>query len=163
MSRVKVLPDDVKQNCLSLVKGYSRRKEEYHLRRMEIISRTSSNQVTISRDKEDPFDVDKQEGAIIPGAHNASRTTEDITLRLIGLEKLPETRRMRAVEYAGERIGLDLSEQDRKTLVNAIFKSCINGRKYPFERLGVVGMERSCFYDRRLKFLMDIAKYMEMI
>lgn len=163
MSRVKVLPDDVKQNCLSLVRGYARRREEYHCRRMELINNTPSNQVTVHRDKKDPYDTDKQVGAIIPGAHNASRTTEDITLRLMGLEKLPDTKRMRAVEHAEKRIGQDLSERDRKILVDAIFKSCIHGRKYPFERLGVEGMERSCFYDRRLKFLIDIAKYMDMI
>ena len=47
--------------------------------------------------------------------------------------------------------------------MQAIFQSCADGRKHPFERLGVAGMERSCFYERRMKFLVDIAKYMELV
>ena len=162
MSRVKVLPDDVKQNCLSLVKGYARRKEAYRLAREEVLSNTPNNVYTI-KDKENPDDERKHIGVMIPGAHHASRTTEDVTLRLEGLEDQIETRRMRAVEFAAGRIGRDLPDDQRKKLVNAIFNSCIHGRKYPFERLLVEGMERSCFYDRRMKFLEDIAKYMGLI
>ena len=163
MSRVKSMPDDVKQNCLSLVKGYARRREEYRQRRLELISKSPNNHVTIYTDPEDPYNTEKHIGAIIPSGHNASRTTEDITQSILALENLPETRRMRAVEYAAERIGQDLQAKDKELLRLAIFKSCIDGRKYPFERLCVDTMERSCFYDRRRKFLLDIAKYMEMI
>lgn len=162
MSRVKVLPDDVKQNCLALVKGYARRREEYRLRRQELMNNSPNNLITI-KDREHPDDERKQEGVMLPGSHHASRTTEDVTERILGLEKLAETKRMRAVEHAAKRVGLDLCEEDREKLRNAIMKSCIAGRKYPFERLGVDGMERSCFYDRRMKFLIDIAKYMDMI
>lgn len=162
MSRTKKLPDDVKRECLSLVRGYSRRRREYNLRRAEMMSKAPNNIVTI-RDGNNPDDERKHEGVMLPGSHYASRTTEDITERIQGLEKLPDTQRMRAVEYAAERVGLDLAENDRQILVKAVFKSCIEGRRYPFERLGVEGMERSCFYERRLKFLMDIAKYMGLI
>lgn len=162
MSRVKTLPDDVKQNCLALVRGYNRRREEYRLRRMEALSNSPDNVYTI-RDKEHPEDERKHVGVLIPGAHHASRTTEDVTLRLEGLENLIETKRMRAVEYAAERVGLDLPEDQRRKLVKAIFTSCIQGRRYPFERLQVEGMERTCFYDRRMKFLVDIAKYMDLV
>lgn len=162
MSRVKILPDDVKQNCISLVKGYARRKELYNLRRDELINHTANNIVTIM-DLNHPDDERKGEGVYISGSHFASRTTEDVAEKILGLENLPETQRMRAVEYALKRIGADLSEKDRQLLARAIFKSCIEGRKYPFERLGVEGMERSCFYDRRRKFLIDIAKYMNLI
>lgn len=162
MSRVKVLPDDVKQNCLSLVRGYDRRREAYRLAREEILSNTPDNVYTI-RDKENPDNEYKQIGVLIPGSHHVSRTTEDVTLRLEGLEMLTETRRMRAVEYAAGKIGRDLPEEQRKILVKAILTSCIQGRRFPFERLQVEGMERSCFYDRRMKFLIDIAKYMDLI
>lgn len=162
MSRTKILPDDVRQNCISLVKGYARRKEAYNLRREELLNNTPDNIVTI-KDPDHPNDESKHEGVYIPGSRLASRTTEDITERILGLENLPETQRMRAVEHAAKNVGLDLSAKDRKILVNAIFKSCIEGRRYPFERLGVEGMERSCFYDRRRKFLIDIAKYMNLI
>lgn len=163
VSRKKVLPDDVRSFCISLVRGYPRRREQYNLKREELISVTPYNVVKIKgtggpKDAKD--DERNWEGAIVPSSHNASRTTEDVTERILGLEKLPETQYMRAVEYAAKNVGLDLTAKDRKVLVNAIFKSCQQGRKYPFERLGVEGMERSCFYDRRTKFLIDIAKYL---
>lgn len=162
MARVKQLPDDVKQNCLSLVRGYERRKREYALKRAELMSNNTDKVITI-RDKDHPEDERKTEGAMLPGSHNASRTTENIALRVIGLEDHMDTRRMRAVEYAEERIGMDLPDDQRKLLSKAIFISCKQGREFPFERLRVEGMERSCFYDRRMKFLIDIAKYMDMI
>lgn len=162
MSRAKVLPDDVRQNCLSLVKGYDRRREEYRQRREEALNSAPDNVYTI-RDRDNPLDESKHIGVLIPSAHHASRTTEDIAARIQGLEDLPETRRMRSVEYAAKRVGLDLPEDQRKILLRAIFTSCIQGRKYPFERLQVEGMERSCFYERRMRFLVDIAKYMGMV
>ena len=162
MARVKQLPDDVKQNCLSLVKGYARRKREYTLKRSELMSRGSDKVITV-RDKDRPDDDRKSYGVLLPGSHNASRTTENVAERMLGLEEHPDTWRMRAVEYARDRIGMDLPEDQRKALTKAIFTSCTQGRKYPFERLRVEGMERSCFYDRRMRFLIDIAKYMDMI
>ena len=162
MSRTKKLPDDVKKECMALVKGYLRRRQEYTLRCEELMSTSHNNVITI-KDPTEPDNWKKYEGVILPGNRHASRTTEDIAERIQGLEKLPDTKRMRAVEYAAERIGLDLPQPARQILVKAIFKSCIEGRKYPFERLGVDGMERSCFYDRRAKFLMNIAKYMGLI
>lgn len=162
MARVKQLPDDVKQNCLSLVRGYARRKKEYARKRAELMTSSSDKVITI-RDEEDPLDEKKSFGVMMPSARNASRTSENIAMRVIGLEDHMDTRRMRAVEYAEGRIGLDLPEDQRRILSRAIFTSCTQGRKYPFERLHVEGMERSCFYDRRVRFLIDIAKYMDMI
>ena len=162
MARVKQLPDDVKQNCLSLVRGYERRKQEYAMKRQELMSNSSEKVITVL-DEEDPEDEKKSYGVMLPGSHNASRTTERIAEKMLGLEDHMDTRRMRAVEYAESRIGLDLPEEYRDNLSKAIFASCIQGRKKPFERLHVVGMERSCFYERRMRFLIDIAKYMDMI
>lgn len=162
MSRVRVLPKDVRDCCLSYVRGYERRKKEYALRRQECMSHSPNNIVTV-KDKEHPEDEQKDVGVMLPSSHHASRTTEDVAQKLQGLEELSETKLMRAVEYAEMLIGRDLPEDQRKALVRAIFTSCIQGRKCPFERLGVVGMERSCFYARRMKFLVDIAKFLEMV
>lgn len=74
-----------------------------------------------------------------------------------------ELQRVQAVEYAAGNVGQDLTEHNRQVLLRAILRSCTEGRKCPFEKLGVDMMERTCFYDRRKKFLTDIAKYMEMI
>ena len=163
MSRKKILPDDVRSFCLSLVRGYRRRREEYNLKRAELVNITPCNVVKIKgtggpRDAKD--DERNWEGAIVPSAHHASRTTEDVTERILALEKLPETQYMRAVEYAEKNIGLDLMPKHRKALANAIIRSCREGRRYPFERSGIDFMERSCFYDRRTKFLADIAIYL---
>ncbi len=160
MSRKRVLPNDVRKFCLALVQGYSRRRKEYNQQWAELTSITPCNIVKI-RDPKKIDDERNWEGVSLPSAHNASRTTEDIAAKTLALENLPETQYMRAVEYAAGRIGLDLTKKDREVLVNAVFKSCLQGRKYPFERLGVEGMERSCFYDRRTKFLLDIAKYLK--
>ena len=162
MSRVKVLSDDMRLECLALVKGYDRRRKTYKLKREDIIRSSSDNIVTIA-DPAHPDDKRKGEGVYIPGSHFATRTTENISDRLLELEEQPETQKMRAVEHAAKNIGADLTPKDRKALRDAIFKSCIHGRRYPFERLGIEGMERSCFYDRRRKFLIDIAKYMKML
>lgn len=162
MARVKQLPDDVKQNCISLVRGYARRKKEYAQKRQELMTKSSDKVITI-RDKDHPEDDRKSVGVMLPGAHNASRTTESIAEKMLSLEDHPDTIRMRAVEYAADRIGMDLPDRQRKLLVKAIFTSCIQGKKCPFERLHVEGMERSCFYDRRMRFLIDIAKFMDMI
>lgn len=162
MARVKQLPDDVKQNCLSLVRGYARRKREYNQKRQELMSRSNDKVVTI-RDREDPENDRKSVGVMLPGAHKVSRTTENIAERMLALEDHPDTIRMRAVEYAESRIGADLPEGQRKLLQKAILNSCIQGKKCPFERLHVEGMERSCFYDRRMRFLVDIAIFMDMI
>lgn len=162
MARVKQLPDDVKQNCLSLVRGYARRKREYNQKRQELMSRSSDKVITL-RDRECPDDDRKVVGVMLPGTHNASRTTEQLAVRMLTLEEHPDTIRMRAVEYAESRIGLDLPESQRKMLSKAIFTSCIQGKNYPFERLAVEGMERTCFYDRRMRFLIDIAIFMDMV
>lgn len=74
-----------------------------------------------------------------------------------------DLRRVQAIEYAAETVGKDLAERERQILIQAIMKSCIEGRKQPFEKLGVDTMERTCFYDRRAKFLESIARYMDLI
>lgn len=74
-----------------------------------------------------------------------------------------ELHRIRAVEYAVENIGKDLDDGDRQLLIKGILQNCVAGRKYPFEKLGIDIMERTCFYDRRTAFLADIAKFMGLI
>ena len=107
----------------------------------------------MSRAKSMPDDVKKACLALVQGYERRHRAAENAL----------ELQRVRAVEYAAGNVGRDLAEADRRKLLQAIFKSCTDGRKYPFEKLGVDTMERSCFYDRRTKFLMDIAKYMDLL
>ena len=162
MSRPKVLPDDVRQTCIQLVRGYDRRVRDYYDRRREIIEGTSCRHEVI-KDKDKPDDWEKEVWAFTPTAHNASRTTEGIAERLLGLEELPETKRMRAVEQSRACIGLDLPEELRQKLERAIILNCKAGRRYPYEYLDVDGIGRSDFYSRRMLFLVDIAKYLDLI
>lgn len=162
MSRAKVLPDDVRGICILIVRGYQRRRQEYMLRRDELMNNTPDNIVTI-RDRDNPDDESKHEGVLIPSAHNASRTAEDIADRILGLDTLPETKRMRAVEYAVKRIRRDIPETMRKKLIQAIFLNCQSGKKYPFKVLDIDGFSERGFYRERDKFLLDIADYLDLV
>lgn len=145
MSRTKVLPDDVRQTCIQLVRGYDRRVREYYDRRREIIEGTPN--------REDST----------PLSHNASRVGENKAMQLLSLEELPETKRMRAVEQAKMQIGLDLPETLRGKLVDAIILNCKSGRRYPYEYLDIDGVARTDFYVRRTRFLVDIAKHLSLV
>lgn len=162
MSKPKKLPDDVRQTCIQLVRGYDRRVREYYDRRREIIEGTPC-QYEVIRDKESPEDWKKAMRFYPPSSHSASRSGEDKVMQLQSLEELPETKRMRAVEQAKVCIGLDLPEDMRRKLVDAIILNCKAGRRYPYEYLDVEGIGRTDFYDRRTSFLLDIAVYLELI
>lgn len=137
MSRKKTMPEDVKAACIAMVKGYVRRTETYMEERSALM-RTADKSLT-----------NGQAG--------------DLARKLRALEDVPETRRMRAVENALESIGSDLPRDQQERLREAIYTSCVAGREHPFERLGVDGMERTCFYQRRNRFLEEIAIRLEML
>ena len=160
MSKAKALPDDLRQLCIQLVRGYDRRVRDYYDRRREIVEGTSV-QYTVLKDPNDPDGWKNSAWVYQPKAHNASRTTESIAERILALEDLPDTKYMRAVEQAQLRIGLDLPEDMRQKLVKAIMLNCTAGRRYPFECLDVEGIERTNFYNRRTVFLIDIARYLD--
>lgn len=164
MSKPKKLPDDVRQTCIQLIRGYDRRVRDYYDRRREIIEGSPSRYQVI-KDKDDPDNWRKTTYAYAPSSHSASRSGEDKAMQLLGLEELPETKRMRAVEQAKLQIGLDLPEDTRRKLVDAMILNCKAGRRYPFECLGLEskGIGRSNFYDRRMEFLVEIAKNMDLV
>ena len=89
--------------------------------------------------------------------------SDELYIKLHHIEELPETKRMRAVEEAKRAIGLDLPEVMRAKLVDAIMLNCKSGRRYPYEYLDVEGIGRTDFYQRRTRFLMDIAKYLGLV
>ena len=159
MSRPKILPDDIRDECRSIVKGYNRRVSDYHMARREVIDGTACRYQTVKDEK-----TGKYIRVFPPNSNNASRTTEEKAERLAAIEEWPETQRMRAVERAKLEIGLDLSEEDRGKLANAIILNCEDGRNYQYEYLDVPeGIGRTNFYDRRTTFLIDIAKFLKII
>lgn len=162
MSRAKMLPDDVRQTCIQLVRGYDRRVREFYDRRREIID-GSPCRYEVIKDKDAPENWQKASYFYLPSSHSASRSGEDRAIQLLGLEDLAETKRMRAVEEAKRAIGLDLPEVMRGKLVDAIMLNCKSGRRYPYEYLDVDGIGRTDFYARRTRFLIDIAMYLNLI
>lgn len=143
MSQTKYkLPDDLKLQCLSLVKGYKRRVKLYHDRRNDIIYGGGSAPTGL------------------PAGDCISDTTGNKALKLQKIEVLYDTVAMRAVEKAKFLIGLDCAEDERQKLMEAIWDSCIEGRNFIFNYRNLsVGKDN--FYERRRKFLYDIAKYLE--
>ena len=68
-----------------------------------------------------------------------------------------------AIEQAAVCVGCDIGDERIRTqLREQIFESCIEGRRYCFD-YGALPMSRSTFYERRRKFLCDIAVYLQLI
>ena len=150
------LPWDVRQQCLWIVRGYERQRREYMKARREILDASGGHYVTYTENGE-------ERRAFLPGAHNASRTTEDRQLRLEALEHTAAFRQMRAVEHARAKIGAGMPPELQDALRDAIMLNCSDGRKYPFERLYVIGISRADFYRARNAFFWNIATELGLI
>ena len=73
-----------------------------------------------------------------------------------------EEKIQKAIEQAAVCIGTDMGNDTlRELLRNQIFESCIEGRKYCFE-YSALPMSRSTFYERRRKFLFEIATHLNL-
>ena len=144
------LPRDIQQQCLWIVRGYERCRQEYMERRDDILNAGGEHYTTYKVKGE-------ERRAYLHGSHNASRSTEDRELQLEGLESTMAYRQMKAVEHARDRIGAGLPEMLADYLRSAILQNCMDGRKYPFERLYTVGISRRGFYRYKEAFFYDIA------
>ena len=144
------LPWDIKQQCLWIVRGYDRQRREYMKARREILDAGSARFTTYTVNGE-------ERRAFLPGGHTASRTTEDRQMQLEALENTAAFRQMRAVEHARAGIGGGLPRDMADQLRDAIMLNCMDGRKYPFEKLCIIGLERTTFYRARNGFLLQIA------
>ena len=81
--------------------------------------------------------------------------------RRLRSDKPEDRRRVEAVRIAAEKIGAEYPEKLRGKLIDGIFRNCENGRKYPFEKLGLSFMSRSDFYRHRLYFLYEMAVFLQ--
>lgn len=144
------LPRDIQMQCLWIVRGYERCRREYLARRREILEAGGEHYATYKVGNE-------ERRAYLPSSHTASRTTEDKEMQLEGLERTVVFKQMKAVEHARDRVGAGLPEALADLLREAIMMNCADGRKYPFERLYIVGISRAGFYRYRDSFLYDIA------
>ena len=150
------LPHDIQMQCLWIVRGYERCRREYNARRRDIIDGGGANYTTYTVNGE-------ERRAYMPGSHSASRTTEDKQMQLEALDRITIFRQMHAVEHARDRVGAGLPEMLAEHLREAIMINCADGRKYPFERLYIVGISRAGFYRYRDSFLCDIANELGML
>ena len=150
------LPWAVKQQCLWIVRDYERMRREYRRMRRDILDAGGANYVTYTENGE-------ERRAYMPSQHNASRSTEDRQMQLEGLESSPMVRQLRAVEHAKSKIGRGMPEMLQDALQEAIMTNCQSGRKYPYERLYVVGVCRTDFYVMRDEFFHDIAEELGLI
>lgn len=146
MSQTKYpLPDDLKQRCLSLVKGYERLLNQYTQKRNEIIYSSKP-----------PSDGMPRSGKI-------SDETFEKTKRLAKLDSLYDVAVIKAVDKAKQCIGLDIAADDeRRRVADAVWDSCVDGKGFTFEyRALCVG--KTNFYERRREFLYNIAQNMEFL
>ena len=141
----------MKQQTLWIVRDYERMRREYKRMRRDILDAGGANYVTYTENGE-------ERRAYMPSQHSASRSTEDRQMQLEGLESSPMVRQLRAVEHAKAKIGKGLPEMLQDALREAIMTNCQSGRKYPYERLYVVGIGRRDFYYKRDEFLENIAE-----
>ena len=126
--------------CLSLVRGYERRVRLYHERRYAAIHGSPLSMMGM------------------PRGNNKTDDTASRVARLEEIERMFDTRVMRAVEQSKLLIGNDLPEELRRKLTDAIWDSCIEGRNFNFDyRWLPVG--KTNFYERRREFLNNIAIY----
>lgn len=142
MSKNQRLPYDVRLECIAYVRGYPRRVQAYNDARSEILS--GGNSAT--------------EG--MPRSPGICRPAESKAEQLAAIENWPETKKMRAVEYAIDRCGRDLeSESVRNQLTQGIMRNCQGKHKYSRNRIIVPGISERTFSRRKEQFLFDIATY----
>lgn len=96
----------------------------------------------------------------MPHSPGIGRPSESKAEQLAAIENWPETKKMRAVEYAIDRCGRDLeSESVRKQLTQGIMRNCQGKHKYSRSRIIVPGISERTFSRRKEQFLLDIAIY----
>ncbi len=150
------LPYGIKQQCLCYVRDYDRARREYLRLRREILDASNAHYVSYTAENPDGKPEDRR--VYLPGSHGTGRPVENKQAELEKLENCPTVRQIRAVEHARAAIGNGLPDALADMIRDGIMLNCINGRKYPFERLYIVGICRSDFYRKRDQFFSDIAE-----
>lgn len=146
MSQTKYpLPNDLKMRCIAIVRGYDRMVYEYDRKREEILYSS-------------PAPSDGQ-----PRGNGNGDECQSKAEKLLKLEESFDAKSIIAVEQARLHIGLDfLDERERIKLSEAIWDSCIQGRNFIFSHRNLI-VGKDNFYERRRKFLYDIAHYLNFI
>ena len=161
MSQTKYkLPDDIKQQCLALVKGYKRRVELQRQRRDEILYSSHTF-------KAEPYVVIKEGkqvvlGTVLPRGNSSVDATYSKAQQLDALEHSANAKSLWAVDQARLTVGYNITDDIiRGKLEKAIWLNCISGRAYPYTIHDLPTIGRDLFYEYKRAFLYQIAINME--
>ena len=168
-----ILPDDLKKQCIQIVRGHDRRVLLYHMRRDDVLHSSQSPELVMHDDGKRFVEVaDKNgriktadrglAGALIPRSGRLHDPTLTKAQKLEHIDTLPDTKMMVAVDQAKLLIGLDCDEDIRQKLMEAIWDSCIYGRNFKLEHYDIP-VSKATFYRRRTEFLYNIARNMSFL
>lgn len=149
------MPPDVRKTVISIVQGYERRKIKLRRDEEDILSLGSGKFESVKDD-----DGKETERAFMPsGKGGKSSVVENQARRLLNLHNSFDYRCNKAIDEALDSLPLSAYNTElAKKVRNMIFLSCILGKRFSFERAGIVGIEKSRFYQLRSVFLISIAK-----
>lgn len=149
------MPPDVRRTVISIVQGYERRKIQLRRDEEDILSLGSGKFETVKDDE-----GKETERAFMPsGKGGNSSAVENQAMRLLNLHNSFDYRCNKAIDEALDSLPLSAYNTElAKKVRNMIFLSCILGKRFSFERAGIVGIEKSRFYQLRSFFLISIAK-----
>lgn len=100
----------------------------------------------------------------MPKGNCISRQTEDKAIKLQTISESFQNKLVQAVDQAKLHIGSDIENEDLvKKLREAIWESTLDGRQFPYEAWDLPTIYRDDFYERKRKFLLDIAKNMNLM
>lgn len=140
------LPVPIRNQCIWIVRSYEERMREYKAARKRILDGRGS-----------------PSGLGVKTTPSGRRSTEEATALLAAVDQMPAVRQMRAVDaaldLAAESFPLDMRNKVR----SALFLSCQDGKKYPFERLNVPAMSKSSFFRLRRYMLYQLADNLGLI
>jgi len=152
------MPEYMKRQVISFIKGYECGKRIYKEAREEIEQRGRQSNITSVIINEVEY------GEIMPKQQTTSDPTSDKAFALVQLETKVNSQVVKAIDFALTTIGHGWAESEKKALTTAIWQCCIDGRRFVFsEWEGKVHICRNAFYEHRRKFLWTIAKKLEMM
>lgn len=143
-----------KQQAIAIVKGYNDYKRYIKDEESRILSFGSGN-----------YESSGGERAYQPhGKGGTSSPTENKALQFERLHNSYEYRCVKAVEKAFDSLPLEhYNGELAKKIRRAIYSSCVKDKNsFNFERSGIIGLERSRFYQLRSLFLISIIKNMKL-
>lgn len=144
MSNKYSLPYDIRMECIAYVRGYPRRVRAYNAAREEVLEASAYAM------------------SGMPHGPGNSRIAERKAERLAIIESWPETKKMRAVEYAMDNVGRDIANENvRRKLVWAIMRNCENRYKFPLRSED--GFSEMTMKRRKAVFLWHIADYLGLV